>query len=128
MTRIERRFTHHIGKLEARVLAAELGDAAHTTRADHAPLGHLVEASVRQSLLDDEGVARVLALEDGAELAAGRELGRDVLERVHDRVDLAAQERNLELLGPERCGGMLFSILNERLSLNILDPPLPPKV
>jgi hypothetical protein len=87
-----------------------LGDAADGRSPDDGPVRHLVQARVRQPFLDDEGVGRVLAFEDGAEFAAGRELGRDVLERVNDRVDLARQECDFELLGPESCDNRRVSV------------------
>jgi hypothetical protein len=80
--------TYDIGEFQPWEPPPQLCDPPNTTRADDAPLWQLFQTRVAQPFLDDEGVERVFAFEDSTELTTGRELGRDVFEAVHDRVDL----------------------------------------
>ena len=47
----------------------------------------------------DEGVAHILARQEARHREAGRQLGRHVLHGMHGDVDLARQQRLLDLLG-----------------------------
>ncbi|KAJ6440171.1 AP-1 complex subunit mu-1 [Purpureocillium lavendulum] len=90
---------------QGRVAAGELGDAADAAGADDAAGGQVGEGApavgVGEGALDDEHVARVLALGDGAEGAAVGQRRGHVLERVHDHVELARGELLLELRRPQ---------------------------
>lgn len=93
---------YDIGETQVWEATPKLGDATDGRRPDDAPVRHVGERAVVESFPHDEGVAGVLPLEHCAELASGRKLGRNVLERVHDGVDAALDEALLELGGPER--------------------------
>ena len=63
-----------------------------------APAGSVVERGVLEA---DEGVARILALEDGGDGEALRQDRRHVLHRMHGEVDVAGEQRLLQLLGEQ---------------------------
>ena len=81
---------------------SQLCDPSDAARPNHTPCRQLLEGRVGQTRLDDEAVHRVLPLEDRANLASVGEHGRDVLETVHEHVHSAVEQRDLELLRPER--------------------------
>ncbi|KAK1854197.1 hypothetical protein CCHR01_03171 [Colletotrichum chrysophilum] len=95
----------HVGELEARVAALQLGDAADAAGANDAAVGEvgdgLPAVLLGEAGLEDDDVARVLALGDAAEDAAVGQGGGHVLERVDDDVDLLRHEFGLELVGPQ---------------------------
>ena len=69
-----------------------------------APLGHLGERAVLEA---DEGIARVLPLQRGAERQPGRQNSRHVLHGMHGEVDRAGEQRLLDLLGKETLAALL---------------------
>lgn len=87
-----------------REVAPELGNPPDTARANDTAVRDVLQALVVQSGLDDQSIARVFSRQDGPELAASRERGGNVLERVHDRVDGSLEQGDFELLRPEGCG------------------------
>mmetsp|Transcript_18971 Transcript_18971/g.46586 ORF Transcript_18971/g.46586 Transcript_18971/m.46586 type:complete len:381 (+) Transcript_18971:301-1443(+) len=80
------------------VLGEDLGLAAQGGGPDHGALGHLLDALV---LLRDEDVAGIFAREVAREDGALREVGGDVLHRVHADVNLVEEELHVELLREE---------------------------
>ena len=80
----------HGDDLEAEAERAQLRGPARRAGADPRPGRQLAQ---RQPVAGDEHVAGVLARRHGGEHEPRRRRGRQVLERVHGQVDLAAQQR-----------------------------------
>lgn len=93
----------HVLEPQLRVPAPDLRHAPHAARAHDGALGQVGERLVfsLEGLLDDDDVARVLALGEAGERAAVGQRGRRVLGAVHDDVQLVGHERGLELVRPQ---------------------------
>lgn len=104
LPRVDSPTTHHVGKLEVRVRAAQLSDTPDGSSAHDGAGGQLVNGLVVQASLDHKGVAGVMALEEGADLASLADSGGDVLARVDEQVHAAVEQRALELVRPQRLG------------------------
>ena len=100
--------TYHVFEDEIWVPPLQLRDPTHTARPDHSASGEIIERADGPPigsgipLLHDQAVLPVLALEDRAQRAAIGQHGRDVFQTVDEHVDLTIEERDLELLRPER--------------------------
>lgn len=98
---------YHILEHKLWVVPLELRDPPHAARSDHAPIWQIVQSlhglpRDRQPLLRDKAVQRILPIQDSAQHAPVGKHGRDVLQAVHEHVDRAFKERDLELFRPQR--------------------------
>lgn len=95
--------THDVKEFEVGEGSLELSDSSDRTRPDDGTLGQIFQrlVLVLETLLDDQGITRVGSLEYGREGKFVGEDGRDVLERMHNDIDLAGVESGLKLFSPE---------------------------
>ena len=77
----------------------QLGAAAQRGRADHGALRQLGDPA--GALARDQHVARIGARQHRADRQARRQPGRQVLHRVHRKIDPAVEQRRLELLAEQ---------------------------
>ena len=90
------------GELQARVARRDLRGAAQAGGAHARPRRQRAERGVA---VGDEGVARVLALEDRGQHETGRQPGGHVLHRVHGQFGAPVGHRLLELLHEQALAG-----------------------
>jgi hypothetical protein len=113
--------TYHILKDEIGIPSLQLCNPAHAARPDHSAgwkvikraHGPPVDGGV--PLLDHQTILPVFALEYRPERAAVGQRRGHVLEAVDEHVDLAREERDLELLRPERLAAEQVQRLREVL-------------